>query len=156
MKNRLEYYQWLENLPKELCTFCEYEEYQEIIEVGKYWVWHLSASPVWRYHTMLTPKRHVVLMSELTGNELKEMVTFHQHIIDLYRQANLKDCNGNPFNKYEMLWRVRDDTHDPITGNKKPNHLHLNIYPFKDHHTDPVMDRDGFEYDIRKLLIETK
>lgn len=152
MKDRAEYYKYIESLPENYCFFCDWENTQEIIEIRDNWIWHLSMSPVWRYHTMLTPKRHVVLLNELNGGELKEMVSFHQDVIENYKRINLIDKDGNPYKKYEMLWRVRNDTYDTVTGNMKPDHFHLNIYPFRDHHTDPVMDKDAFLYDFRREL----
>lgn len=153
MKNRLDYYKWIESLPKGYCAFCEYKREQVILKEFKNWVWHLSISPVWRYHSMLTPKRHVRFLSELNQEEIMEMVKLQCEIVDIYYGLELKDCNGNKFNKFEMLYRTRFDTHDPITGNTKPDHFHLNIYPFRDHHADPVMERDAYKYDLKSILL---
>ena len=104
---------------------------------------------------MLTPKRHITTLAELTSAELQQMVGLHEKIIKKYQSLKLLDSTGKPFSKYEMLWRVRKDTFDEITGNTKPDHFHLNIYPFKDHHTDPVMEREAYLFDIREYLGST-
>ena len=154
MLSRVKYYEWLNECPQDYCAFCEWKKTQDVVATSKYFVWHLSMSPLFRYHTMLTPKRHCVTIQELTGAELKELIRIQGQVIDLYRKSGLKDLNGNPYKRYEMLWRVRDETHDPITGNVKPDHFHLNIDPFMEHNLDASIQRDAHLFDFRDVLKE--
>jgi len=54
--SRQEYDNWVSQLPKDVCTFCEWDKYQILLKEFEYWIWIACIAPYWRWHTMIVPK----------------------------------------------------------------------------------------------------
>lgn len=150
--SRIEYDEWLKILPKNTCTFCEYKKYQIILDEDDNWVWIANIAPYWRWHTMFVPKRHFVEFSEMTPEELGDLMKIYKRAIAKFRFKHLKRKDGSPIKKYVLFWRMRDDLLDKISGNIRPNHFHLHFTPDKDHLWDPTLDGDAHLFDIEEEL----
>jgi galactose-1-phosphate uridylyltransferase len=152
LMTREEYNKWIGSLPNGYCPFCDWEKVQLVMKIYPNWVWAESNSPIWRYQTMIFPKRHVEDIINLTVTEISEMFEIYKEVVDEYRKHQLVDKDGNIYNKYEFLWRMRDDRYDPKMGIVKVAHFHFNMYPFREHHTDPAIEKDASNYSFRDLL----
>lgn len=152
LMTRSEYHDWVKSLPVGYCPFCDWTNNEILLEEGKLWIWIASRSPVWRYQTLLVPKRHIRDIIEFTSEELGECLSLYKNIIQKYISLKLVDNEGNPYVKYEMLWRKRLDCHDPVNHIVKPDHFHLNIYPFRDHLYEPKV-YDAHLFNIKDILL---
>lgn len=149
---RAEYELFLQSIPENVCTFCEWKTYQIVLKEGYKWVWIANLSPYWNWHTMLIPKRHFTEFTEMTEFELSEMGEMLKLAMVKYRGAGLKRADGSEVKKYVYFFRKRDDRFDPISGNIRPDHFHIHIAPDKDHLWDTCLDKEPYNCDINKLL----
>ncbi len=150
--SRKEYENFLKNLPKKCCSFCEYKKYQIVLKEWKYWIWIVNLSPYWYHHTLLVSRRHFEEFPQLTIKELtqlKEAITF---VTNKYRQKKLRLKDGTRIQKYVFFWRLRDNKYDSISGNTRMGHFHIHIAPDKDHLWDPVVDSTANQFDFREFL----
>lgn len=149
--SRSEYEQWLKQLPSNYCAFCQWEPNQYVLKEGVHWLWIANLAPYWRYHTMLVPKRHVIRLTDLTVTETGEMYEMLEMSVDKLRAAQLRNVDGTPIKKFIFFWRLRDDTFDYLSGNIRPDHLHLHVTPDRDHLFDPVLDGQAYQADLTQL-----
>ena len=151
LMNRDQYNKWLKKLPKNYCTFCNWKEYQIVLKEGWRWIWVANLAPYWYWHTMLVPKRHFVEYNEMNDKEAVELRDMFDYAINRYREEKLLREDGSQIKKYVFFWRLRDDTYDPISKVKRPNHFHIQIAPDKDHLWDPTLDKNAYKIDIMRL-----
>lgn len=150
--SRVEYELFLKSIPKNICTFCEYHDYQIVLKEGWRWVWIANLAPYWKYHTMLISKRHFteyIEMDDFESVELKEMLNY---AMGKYRNAELRRDDGTKIEKFVYFWRKRDNKLDRISGTIRPDHFHVHIAPDRDHLWDDVIDDHAYKVDIVKSL----
>ncbi|SMQ72342.1 Diadenosine tetraphosphate (Ap4A) hydrolase [Plantibacter sp. VKM Ac-1784] len=149
---RAQYDEWLKSLPEELCTFCEWQDYQIVLASTNHWLWILNRSPYWKYHTMLIPRRHVVEMSDLSVVETGELFTIYAIAVDALRnfQSNLPE--GERTGKYIFFWRFRSEVDAEVSDQRKLSHFHLHLAPDRERMFDPLLDKDAHEVDYIPLL----
>lgn len=125
------------------CILCNAEINPFVLRTFDNWVWVGSIAPYWEYHSMLIPKRHVELPSQLNGRELTEGFQLIDEIIARQNDAKLLWRDGEVIENWWFMWRFRQrkGTHE---GNRTIDHLHLHILPDRDHHIDPMINYDGF------------
>lgn len=139
-------------IPKDLCTFCAWEEYQIVLKEFTHWIWIANLAPYWWWHTMVIPRRHFVEFDEQSYKENAELLDVLSHVKRKMLDANLKKSDGTPVKKIVHFWRYRLDRFDKVSGMMRQNHFHVHITPDKDHLWDPILDLDANTCDIVKHL----
>jgi len=143
---------FIPNIPKDVCTFCEWDKYQLVLKEFDHWVWIANIAPYWRWHTMVIPKRHFVEFDEQSYKENGELLDVLAHVKRKMIDAKLQRSDGSEVKKIVHFWRFRADRYDPISGTVRPDHFHLHITPDKDHLWDPILDADAHTCDIFTTL----
>lgn len=143
--------QFVPSIPKGVCTFCKWKEYQKVIKEFEQWIWISNLAPYWRWHTMIFPKRHFEEFDEQTYKENAELLDVLSHVKRRMLDANLERGDGTKVKKIVHFWRYRADRFDPISGTIRPSHFHMHITPDKDHLWDAVLDKDAYKFDFAEL-----
>lgn len=146
LMNRNNYDKWVETLPKDICTFCEWREYQIPLKEFDDWVWIANISPYWHWHTMLFPKRHFVKLEEMNVEEMGEMLRALKYAENKYKNAKLRLSNGDMIRSFVYFWRFRNA--DTVDGETKLEHFHLHFAPQIEHSWDPTLEKDAYKCDV--------
>lgn len=151
LMNREEYDKWFEKLPKDICTFCQWEKYQIILREFDRWVWIANIAPYWRWHTMIISKRHFVRYSDMTFKEAGELPFVFDYAEKKILDSELKRKDGSLIEKVVYFWRFRANRFDPVSGTVRPDHFHIHLSPDKDHLWDPIVEKSANEVNVLKL-----
>jgi hypothetical protein len=158
MNNKLltreEYNIWLARLPKDLCAFCEWGEYQVLLKEFEYWIWIACIAPYWQWHTLIVPKRHFIEPEEQTFKEVGERVFVESYVKKRLLDADLKREDGTPVEKIVVFYRFRANRYDQISNTIRPDHFHLHVTPDKDHLWDSTLDKNAYLCPVQELLKE--
>lgn len=156
LMSRESYDKWLESLPANLCTFCEWRRYQIVLRETDSWIWILNRAPYWRYHTMFVPKRHVEQMSELSVVEIGELFSMYESAVEVFRDFE-HDISSDDFNgKFIFFWRFRGRIDGEYVDQRKIDHFHLHLAPDKERMFDPILVNGASNYDYVPLLNQAK
>lgn len=162
---RDEYEKFLKEYPG--CAFCDWdkewkgEPVQIVLHKGKNWNWLYNRWPYWPCYTVISPKEHIKEVTELlprskiliwfiktispSVGRLIEMIEMYQYGLEKFRKLGLSE-------KYIVQFRMRDNLVDSISGNKRPEHFHINFVADKDHLYDPTIDPDAVNFDYTVLM----
>lgn len=152
LMSRPVYEAWLASLPPETCTFCEWQRYQIVLASTDTWLWILNRSPYWKYHTMLTPKRHIEEMSELSVVETGELFKIYQIAVDSLKRHESTLPIDERSGKYIFFWRFRSEFQTNKSGQRKIKHFHLHLAPDQEGMFDPLLDESAPQVDYIPLL----
>jgi diadenosine tetraphosphate (Ap4A) HIT family hydrolase len=150
MMSRAEYDDWIQTLPDETCTFCQWREYQVILKSTDNWMWILNRAPYWPYHTMLVPKRHVVQIHELSVIETGELFSVYSQVVEILVKHEAYIPEALRTGKYIFFWRYRDHQGEP-SDQRKVEHFHMHIAPDRERMFDPLLDADAHTFDYITL-----
>jgi diadenosine tetraphosphate (Ap4A) HIT family hydrolase len=143
---RSEYDQHLMAL-KGQCTFCKMSD---DLNIKKYqhWTFVYAAFPYRKYHTLLISKRHIIQFSDLVPEELAELSSITQEIIQIYRKSGVVAEDSEFGDQVLFSWRSRSGT----AVEKKPVfHLHFHIYPEVGKDVAIVLDDRAWDIDMSRL-----
>lgn len=130
------------------CAFCPVASGCLIAEYEK-WLWIYSAFPYRKYHTLLVPKRHLILFQQLSDDELLEMKKIVAEIERTYFSSGIIGASSDCGDQIFFCWRSRFDP-----SIKMPvAHLHLHIYPKSGGADDVLLDPTSHEIDKSKLVL---
>jgi len=144
---RDDYENYLRGYRKDRCPFCDWPHEQIVLHEGHNWIWIYNRFPYWKNQTMLVPKRHFKEITDMSLAETAEMIDMYKFALNRFRERGIGD-------KYVMFWRLRDRMIDSISGNKRPDHFHINLVTDKDHLWDPLIDPEAIKCDPNKLMDE--
>ena len=152
MLSRQEYDKWIATLPKDKCTFCEWEQYQIVLKEFKHWVWIANIAPYWYWHTIILSKRHFVEFHDQSFQEVAELLTVLDYTKKKFIDAKLYRKTGELVEKFVYFWRLRLNRFDPISKTVRPDHFHIHLAPDKDHLWDSTLDENAHLLDIKDKL----
>jgi diadenosine tetraphosphate (Ap4A) HIT family hydrolase len=150
--NRQEYDEWMRSLDPNICTFCQWDEYQFVLKEFSYWVWIANKAPYWNWHTIIMPKRHFVEFEEQTFKEISEFLDVFSYAKRKILDAGLLRADGKPVEKIVYFARFRANRFDPISKTVRPDHYHFHLSPDKDHLWDTTLDAEAHRCDYAKLI----
>jgi len=153
---RKQYDAWIKQADPNTCFFCQWAKYQAVIKEFKNWLWVQNLAPYWYYHTMFMPKRHFTRESEMTVEEMAELIQIKEYAFNVVTKSNLKfpsgKDKGRPVDKFVYFHRLRINSFDSISGTIRPNHLHFHFTPDIDHRWDATLDENAHKYPITNYL----
>jgi len=145
-----EYLKELETLPPEYCAFCD-NKGNVTLKDFTFWNLIVCKAPYWRYHLMLTPKRHFKQFTDMEVKEAEEFLFALQYTTDTLIAAGLKNSDGTEIDRYLYFWRFRQNSFDPVNNVAKPDHFHFHIVPEKEHLWAPILDENACDFDVEQL-----
>jgi diadenosine tetraphosphate (Ap4A) HIT family hydrolase len=143
LMSRKDYDRWIKTLPKDVCPFCQWQEYQIVLFEGYEWIWIANIAPYWKNHTLLVPKRHFTEYEEMTNSEAIEFKQLMDRAVKKYKSLGFK--------RFVHFWRKRLDNIDPKTGKLKVSHFHVHLCNDFDGLWDPILDTEARKWDIDML-----
>lgn len=150
--SRVQYDEFVKQIPNGVCTFCEWEKYQVVLKEFEHWVWIANLAPYWRYHTLIMPKRHFVKYGDMTFKEAGELTTVIDYGEKKMLDAKLTNGNGMIYEKIVYFWRYRFNNYDHVSKTLRPSHMHLHLTFDQDRLWDPVIDEEASKVDMSKLI----
>ena len=150
---RDEYKNWLQSMPEDSCTLCDWNKYQYVLHNGTYWLWIACRAPYWPYHTMLTPKRHFKEVNEMKVVEMGELIEMYSIAVRKFRSLNLT-INEKPVDRYIVFWRLRENLNESESNTRRLEHFHIHLVPDRAGMFDPVLDENACDWDPKALVVE--
>lgn len=153
---RKQYDRMLKTADKNTCFFCQWAKYQFIIKEFQNWLWVQNIAPYWYFHTMFVSKRHFVKESEMTVEEMAELIQIKEYAFNAIMKAKLiypsGKNKGKPVEKFVYFHRFRVNTFDNVSGISRPDHFHSHFTPDIDHRWDSTLDKNAYKYPITDFL----
>jgi diadenosine tetraphosphate (Ap4A) HIT family hydrolase len=106
------------------------------------WILAYAAFPYRKYHTLVIAKRHILKMSDLTAEELKELTTIADEIENLYVTTGIVGPDSEFGSQTQFTWRSRSN----LVEKKSVSHIHVHAYP--EFAKDPGIPLDDQAWDI--------
>lgn len=149
--DRKTYDSWFKEIPKDVCTFCQWEKYQVVLKEFEHWVWIANIAPYWKWHTMIISKRHFEKYSDMTFLEAGELTTVIDYGEKKIIDNKLTREDGSLIEKVVYFWRYRFNKFDRVSGTIRPDHFHVHLCCDRDHLWDPIVDENACKVNILKL-----